>query len=300
MTNKTDTPKEGSKTAADFEKMPSSEEFASLDANVQNQLLEKFADVEDTPNEESTPSTEERPEEETPKDEATQKEPKKETPEKPQDVDWEKRYKDLQREYTKIKEDSKPPKETPKEKRSKFDQLKEANPKAKDFFDSLEQAIDERLGEKVQPISERLDNDVQGKNEQKFLGEIDEFLAGELKELEPELEGVIADKIGSTKDDLIKAARKNPNLFSDLKKELLDKHLDKVVELKSKVEDPQKRNQEIKDTGVSGKPKTAANQGSEDLDLKSLRGLGSYSEMKKALDKQGAVDVSAKPRGWQS
>ena len=298
MTEK-DTPEKESKSVSDFKEMPNADEFASLDANLQNEVLAKFDSDKDTPEQESETSPEETPKKETPKvEDETSQETKKDTPEKTQDGNWEKRYKDLQREYTKVTTKNKP-KEIPSDKRSKFDHLKEANPKAKDFLNSLDEAIEEKLGERVKPLSDRLDDDVEKKNEQKFLDSTDDFLRGDLKEMKPELEAIIASEIGST-DDLVEAARKNPNLFSELKKELLDKHLDKVVEIKAKVENPKIRNKQIKDTGVSGKSKTGVVEGKEDLDLKSFRGLSSYEEMKKTLDKQGAVDESAKTRQWKS
>lgn len=304
MTDKTDTPSTEPKTAADFEKMPDSKEFATLSRDVQNELVDKFDDGEGTPDEESEASTEEIPEKETPKEEGSSKKTEKETSEKPKDGNWEKRYKDLQREYTSVTEENKdlkqPSKKAPDDTRSKFDHLREANPKATDFFNSLEAAIDERMGERVKPLTDRLNFDKSRKNEQSFLAEIDKFLDGDLKELQPELEEIIAETIGTTKEALAKAAGENPNLFRELKKDLLDKHLDKVVEIKSKAVDPNARHKEIKDTGVSGKPRTAPVEGSTDLDIKALKGLKTYQDMKKALDKEGAVDETAKPRQWRS
>lgn len=297
-----ETPQDKPTSVEQFNELPNQDVLNSLSPELHKAVVNKFLTQEVKPAEpKETPVVEESKTED-----ITQK---SDTSSKPisgddQPEDWKengwKRYKDLQRAYTKNNQEHKEEKESFL---AKLDDIEERlsskeTPKEEIVEDNSE---DETLEDKVQKIVERTIKPVMDKithkemeaNEDIFREGIAKFLTSDLAELEPELNSFLQKEFGSH-DKALDAARKDPNLFSRIRATLIDQNFDKAYEVKSKkLKNPQDGVKDVQDTGVSGKPRTttpAEPATSTDEMLKKLP----LEEHKKALDKMGLVDPSAK------
>ncbi len=181
--------------------------------------------------------------------------------------------------------------------------LAEDNPKVAPLVQALENAINAKaakleakyneLTEKEKLREQSKSSEIENSNLTKFSESLTEFLDSPLKGLEPEFEAIIAEKYGDAKA-LELAARRDPELFESLKGKLFSKHFAKVREALDKAddekgEDPKKRHEEIKNTGVSGPSNTHLKDVSDKLDMKNFKSL-STAEKEKLLTQQGRVE----------
>ncbi|MFI5405033.1 MAG: hypothetical protein ACHQ1D_00825 [Nitrososphaerales archaeon] len=307
-----------------FNAMPEPKVFETLPNNLQGELLEKFQDQqvetkttkeekdqEKTDSEEETQDSNEEETEENKEVEDTEEEvneEKKEPSVEDRLSQIEKSYKSLLPEYTKsrqairdlkIENDQLKAKlagslkSEPDKADSTIEELeqlkKQVKPEAQPFVESLIKAVqkivEKQVGEKTSKIEQQLTAKDQSANVSKFQEEVKSFLDGELKELEPEMDALVAELYPS-EDELIQAASKDSKLFKELFKELKDRHEDKYLKIRTRAKiDPKNRNKEIKDTGVSGKSKTSK-QTSDPYDVKEF-GKKSLPEQEKLLREAG-------------
>ena len=308
-------------TVDSFEKMPVVDEFKVLSSDLQEALLKKFPegqreeesdeDVDDQENKDSdkkdSEDDEEQPKEKDTESDKTDKQDDEELTTEERLAKIEKSYKSLEKEFTRrsqklselVKENetlkTKAVNSSTQEQASaqidKLEELKKANPKAAEFIDSLVKGLEERFGkqvnDKVNPIVEKISNAEKENNITLFQNEVTKFLEGDLKDLEPELDKLV-NELFEDKDTLLKAAAQNPSLFKLIRQELFDRNLDKIVEIKSRLDedDPQKKNKKINDTGVSGKPKTGKKT-ADDLDDPDVFKTKSLAEQEKYLKAKG-------------
>lgn len=290
-----------------YDKMPEMEEFRTLDSETQKELILKFGDTQDQEEEKSETSEEESENKETDQTQEDDKDSEsdkdnqdKKTKEEESSVV--KNYKELQAEFTRksqelsqLKKDfsefkSKVTVGKDSEVKSPLAKLVETNPNAKELVEAIEAEVNFRLEkglEKgIRPIQEKLSQETSDKNYGLFQSEVKEFLGSPLGKLESEF-NEIASEFYESQDALLEAARKDPSLFSNLKKEVLSRHFVKAAKLMGEVVSQEDKNKLVKDTGISGKAKTTTTVDDE-LDMKVFKGKTS-EEMKRILSKHGAV-----------
>ncbi len=309
-----------SPTVENFTEMPSVEDFGNLEGPLQEQLVQKFGPSAAVDQETQNSKTPEKtsPEEKSSKEGVTKpnkseskkvETPKEEKTTAHQELESEftrrsQKLKQLEGENTQLQErlarleglvEGKSEKSNESEE-SPLAQLKKKSPDAAPILDALEKVIKDevskRVVEQVKPIEEQVSRRDEDENLSEFSKQVDEFLNSDLgKEFEKELNDIIDGEF-ENKDKLLEAAKRDPQLFLKLKKELIFKHQDKIFEFKfkSSEEDPQKRNQEINDLGVSGKAKTGKSKAPDPMDIKEFKQLKTSDEMEKLLDTHGAVE----------
>ena len=287
-----------------YDSMPPMEEFETLDSATQKELVNKFA-AQDHDEEKSEPSStdEDSSKEEQPEstdanpetEEVKQEEPAKEAP------DADKRYKELEAEFTrrsqkmrelerKVEELSKGKQGQEPNEKSPLEKLVETNPNAKDLVEAIREEVrinlTKGLESGIKPIQERLTQQTSDENFGKFQSEVKDFLGSPLGKLEAEFNGIAAE-LYESQDALLDAARKDPELFSKLKEKAISRNFVKAAKLMGEVVSREDKNKLVKDTGISGKAKTSTTVDDE-LDMKVFKGKTS-EEMRKILDKHGAV-----------
>jgi sRNA-binding protein len=288
-----------------YESMPLMEEFETLDSTVQKELINKFG-VQDQEEEKSEPSsteeetsTEVQPESKDEKPETEEvKQDEKPVEEKP---DVEKKYKELEAEFTrrsqklrdlerKVEELSKAKQGQESEVKSPLDKLVETNPNAKELVEAIREEVrlnlTKGLATGIKPIQDRLTQQTADENFNKFQSEVKEFLGSPLGKLETEFNSIAAEYYES-QDALLDAARKDPELFSRLKEKAISRNFVKAAKLMGETVSHEDKNRKVKDTGISGKAKTTTTVDDE-LDLKVFN-KKSPEEMKAILDRHGAV-----------
>lgn len=287
-----------------YEAMPDAEEFKTLDSATQKELLTKFAsqDQEEEKSEASNIETETSTETAVqPESTDDSKETEEVKPEEKTEDDTVKKYKELEAEFTrrsqrmrelerKVDELSKGKQGQESEVKSPLSKLVETNPNAKDLVEAIEAEVQFRLkkglDEGIRPIQEKLTRQTAEENYSKFQSEVKEFLGSPMGKLEAEFNQIAAE-LYESQDALLEAARKDPSVFSNLKKEVLARHFVKAAKLMGETVTQEDKNRVVKQTGISGKAKTSTTV-DDDLDLKIFKGKSS-EEMKKILDKHGAV-----------
>lgn len=304
MVDQTQTQSSEGKT---YEAMPSMEEFGSLDSETQKELINRFGSQDQEEEKSEASNTAEETEtvqtEETDDSKDTEKvKPEEKTVE--EDSSTVKKYKELEAEFTrrsqrmrelerKVEELSKATKEQAPNTKSPLEKLVETNPNAKELVDAIREEVrmnlKSGLEDGIRPIQEKLSQTSESENYGKFQSEVKEFLGSPLGKLESEFNAVAAE-FYENQDALLSAARKDPALFSNLKKEVLSRHFVKAAKLMGETVTQEDKNKAVKQTGISGKAKTSTTV-DDDLDLKIFKGKSS-EEMKKILDKHGAVKKS--------
>lgn len=301
MVDETQTQSSEKKT---YDAMPPMSEFDELDSDTQKELLTKFGSQDQE--EEKSEASNTAEETETVQTEET--DDSKETEEvKPEEkiVEEEnptvKKYKELEAEFTrrsqkmrelerKVEELSKATKEQAPSIKSPLEKLVETNPNAKDLVEAIREEVRMNLAkgldEGIRPIQEKLSQTSESENYGKFQSEVKEFLGSPLGKLESEFNAVAAE-LYENQDAMLAAARKDPALFSNLRKEVLSRHFVKAAKLMGETVTQEEKNKAVKQTGISGKAKTSTTV-DDDLDIKIFKGKSS-EEMKKILDKHGAV-----------
>lgn len=288
-----------------YETMPEMDEFATLEPAVQKELINRFGS-QDQEEEKSEPSTteqdsskEEQPAQTDDSKETEEVKPEEKTvQEEPEQV---KKYKELEAEFTrrsqrmrelerKVEELSKAKQGQEPVVKSPLAKLVETNPNAKELVEAIEAEVqfrlDKGLEKGIRPIQEKLTQQTSDENFGKFQSEVKEFLGSQLGKLETEFNQVAAE-LYENQDALLEAARKDPALFSNLKKEVLSRHFVKAAKLMGEVVSPEDKHKQVKDTGISGKAKTTVVVDDE-LDMKVFK-TKTPDEMKKILAKHGAV-----------
>jgi len=300
----------------DHSKAPSLEEMSAMSLEKQEQLIreleaQEHGDENSETSEET--SSEEQPEVEDSKEEhaqedATSQEVKSEsestdTQKKETQVNWEKRYKDLQAEFTRQRQkeaqkakpettDEKP--RTDSKKPSVVDKIREKNPEAAELFKALKEEALEEAKEQIQGEIETLKSKITvneaKENMARFQESVDSFLGSPLKELEPELMAEINNRFESD-EALLRAASQNPKLFDEIKKEVIAANLERAAEIISKSKAPKvsesKREAEILSAKGAGKAKTSK-VSSDPYDLKNFEKL-SLEEQEKLLRAKGEL-----------
>ena len=303
MSDETQTQSSEPKT---YEAMPSMEEFETLDSTVQKELINKFG-VQDQDEEKSEPSSTEEETSEEVQPESTDEKPETEEvkqEEKPakEEPEQAKKYKELEAEFTrrsqrmrelerKVEELSKGKEgQVPAEAKSPLEKLVETNPNAKELVEAIREEVrmnlTKGLESGIRPIQDKLTQQTSDENFGKFQSEVKEFLGSPMGKLEKEFNEVAAESYES-QDALLEAARKDPALFSNLKKEVLSRHFVKAAKLMGETVSHEDKNRKVKDTGISGKARTTTTVDDE-LDLEVFRGK-SPEEMRAILDRHGAV-----------
>jgi len=315
-----------SPTVEDFTEMPSNEDFGNLDSPLQEQLVEKFSakettTVEDQEDQDSKTSKETSSKEQISTDESTKdktSESTKETEVDEQNKDKTTAHKELEAEFTRrsqrmkgLENENSGLKErlarlegsvegkTDKDKKgeeSPLAQLKKKSPEAAPILDALEKVIqsevEKRVDKRIESVEEQVNRRDENENLAAFEKATNEFLNSALgKEFEKEMNAII-DENFETKDQLLDAAKSDSQLFKKLEKEFVFKHQDKIFEFRSKQseENPEKRNKEINDLGVSGKSKTGKTKSPDLMEIKEFNKLKTSDEMLKLLDQHGAVE----------
>lgn len=164
-------------------------------------------------------------------------------------IDFEKSYKELLPEYTRSRQELKALNDrlaaleskgqtkeaesttrTEEVKSKKLAQLKEKSPETAEFIQELvNELVEEQVGQKIKPIEESVSLTMKQKNVDAFSQATEEFRKSPLSSLEPQLVAIINENPAWQERIL-----NDPNAFKDLHKELVTRHLDDVVKLKSK------------------------------------------------------------------
>jgi hypothetical protein len=163
-------------------------------------------------------------------------------------IDYEKAYKELQAEFTRRNQKQKeyeaklaeleaklaksPEKKDEGDKKpSKLAQLKAKDPDAAALLEELiDEQVEKRVNDRVKPVEEQVTIRRRQENANKFSKEIEAFKASELGGLETELLGIWNENPSFWQQ----VVWDDEDAFSQLKKELIFRHLDKVTELRSK------------------------------------------------------------------
>ncbi len=225
----------------------------------------------------------------------------------------EKSNKELQAAFTRSRQELAELKKSPKtqepvvgaeksERVSKLAQLAKGDANAEKFVAAIEETIEERakelaekiVSEKVKPIEQRGIEASETQNLAVWQEKTSEFLNSPLKELTKELNEIIAERFVDN-EEMIEAAKKDPNLFKEFQKELSFRHTEKVAELlrtsKSKKpgsETPRERNRTVKQTGVSGKSHSSLPQKGTMEDIAVFRAADPKAQ-EKYLREQGLI-----------
>lgn len=291
----------------EYKEMPPIEEFETLDSKTQEELISKFPVLEDQEEEKSEtqePESEVKTEDQTESNETSDESSKEDNQSKKQDDDLANKYKNLEAEFTrrsqklrelekKVEDMSKVNKGQESEVKSPLEKLVEINPNAKELVEAIRQEVELKLGKglerEIKPIQERMTQKQSEENFGIFQKEVSEFLSSSLGKLEPEFNEIAAEVYGD-QETLLSEAKKNPDVFKNLKKEVLARHFVKAAKLMGETITPEDKTNKIKNLGVSGKPKTTV-EVDDELDLKVFNGKSS-EEMEKILAKHGAVKKS--------
>lgn len=284
------TPEEQEKLFMGDKSKEESEEQSDKDSN------ESQDEVSEESEETSEEDSEEQEEDESSEDSESDEKDKQNEDK----FDYKKAYKELQSEFTKRNQATKKLMERLSELEGKSNkpeksdealdelaQLKEKNPEAKIFIEALEKAIEKRVEKRVKQVEEQVSSRTSTENQNVFVSQLDTFLKGDLKGLKSELTTIINEQY-ETREELLEAAKSNPNLFKEFEKELFYRHPDKVHEFRSKKSKvtPAEKNKQVNKTGVIKKSNTSEEaQSVEDHDkFKKLP----LKDMENQLRKMGA------------
>jgi hypothetical protein len=215
----------------------------------------------------------------------------KEKKEDAKPLDYEKSYKELQRKFTQNNQASKAQIDelnqkladltalvkgktsSTTEEKSIIDDIRAKSPETAQLFERFrdelqakyEKSFEEKLQTELAPLKSEISVSKESDNAGKFTQGLENFMKSDLAVYEPDLIDILNEKFES-QEALEKAVRKDPSIFSEVKKELASRILDGTVETKakkaasksSKEEKIAKKKEEIENSETVRKPKSSA------------------------------------------
>jgi len=294
--------KESEEESTEEKEDVSKEDQTSEDKDESSEEEDEETEEEDKSESESTDSTKDKETEETEdnqtKDSLEDRFSKLEKSNKALQAEFTRRsqkIKKLEQENTDLKSNKKVDSKSEQVQSRILEQLKEKNPDAAKIFEEfgkeLMEQMQNKLGKDVEKLKSTLSKNEQNTNIEHFNSQLTEFLSSSLAGLETEF-NVLLDERFPTNEDLITEASKNPRLFEDLKKDVINDNLEKAAGLLSRKKSIVKekknkdRDKEIADSKGSGKSRTSVKT-KDNLDLKEFKKL-SMDKQEKILREHGA------------